>query len=45
LKAAAELQALSVQELARVPGIGAFRVERYGAAVVDLLRGEAAKAG
>jgi ribonuclease D len=41
VKDAVEDAAGSLEELARVPGIGAFRVERDGEAIVRALRGDA----
>jgi ribonuclease D len=41
LKDAAESEPAGLDELARIPGIGAFRVERDGEAILRTLRGEA----
>ncbi len=43
LKDAAELEHGTVDELRTVPGIGAFRVERYGQAMAGALRGDPAQ--
>lgn len=40
VKDAVELQPGTPDELRRVPGIGAFRVERYGQAIAGALRGD-----
>jgi hypothetical protein len=40
LKEAAENQPAGLDELARIPGIGAFRVERDGEAILRTLRGD-----
>jgi ribonuclease D len=40
LKDAAESEPAGLDELARIPGIGAFRVERDGEAILRTLRGE-----
>jgi ribonuclease D len=40
LQDAVDLPSVSVDELARIPGMGAFRVERDGQAMADAIRGE-----
>jgi ribonuclease D len=44
VKDAADLETTAVEELAAIPGIGAFRVARDGQAMLRALRGEAAGA-
>jgi hypothetical protein len=40
LKDAADSEPAGLDELARIPGLGAFRVERDGAAILRTLKGE-----